>query len=109
MANPYLECNERIIAGASAYLSILVWDETDPTNDISAATALCTVTDENNAVILASGSCEVSGMVLVQVRRLLVTDGLPPGKYRVTYFVTLGSAVTPFQFAFMIDPAPGPQ
>lgn len=109
MAHTYLECDERFIVGSKPELGIIVWDETNPNNDISALTAVCSVFNSADAAVMTTQPCGITGTTLLTIQRFWDTTGLTPGKYRVDIDCTLGVNVQTFQFAVMIDPKPGPQ
>jgi hypothetical protein len=107
MARLYLECNERVLVGAKVNVGVLCWDESNPNNDISAATGQCWVYPEVGGAIFSAQTCTVTGTTLIDVLKFWDTTGVTPGKYRVIVMVTLGSLVQPFQFSILVDPFPG--
>jgi len=107
MAQTYLECNERILVGAKIYLGILTWDESDPNNNISAATGAMWLYPETGSAIFSNQSCTVTGTTLLEVQKLWDSTGVTPGKYRCIIGVTLGPQTQYFQFSVQVDPFPG--
>src|ERR1700738_2491080 len=103
-----LPCNHRYLQGSITDLAIFVWDQTDPDNDISAATATIAVYGERGEVLLATAAAAVSGITLLEVSRLFDTSNAM-GKCRAVATVTLGTRVSIFQWSFMVDPNPAPQ
>lgn len=108
MASPILETQQLWIAGEKKNLAIKVWDENDPTTDLSSATATFGVKDKEGTVILAAGAAVVTGTTVIRITRLWDSTGIDPGFYRATCVVTFGAIIQIFQYTFEIRPNPSP-
>lgn len=109
MATPLLESQIIFVKGEKKNLAIKAWDENNPTNDLSSATATIAVYDQSGAATLASGAATVSGTTLISISRLWDSSAVAPGSYRAAVTLTLGSIVQIFQFPIVVLPLPAPQ
>jgi hypothetical protein len=108
MASPILDTQQLWLAGEKKNLAIKVWDENDPSTDLSTATATFAIKDNEGTVVLAAGAATVTGTTVIRITRLWDSTGVDPGFYRAVCTVTFGAIVQIFQFTLEMRPNPSP-
>ena len=108
MSKPILDSQVTFVKGEKRNLSINVFDQSNPNNDLSSSTATVTVYDSSNNIVLTSGSATVTGTTLITINRLWDTTSVVTGEYRAIFTVTYGSIIQIFMYKILVVPLPAP-
>lgn len=109
MPTPLLDGTITFLAGEKKDLSVFVFDGSNPSVDLSTATATCAVYNSLGGVTVADGAATVTGTTVVTVTRIVDSTNIAPGAYRGVFTVTAGVRVQIFQVSMLVLPVPAAQ
>ena len=108
MSSPLLNSSSVFIKGEKKLVAIKLWDESNPSRDLSACVSTLTVYDQVGAITLASGSATITGTILLSISRQWDTTSVAPGPYRAVFSVVDGTNLQVFQYPIVVVPLPAP-
>lgn len=98
-----------LLAGDSGGVVVQVWHKFASTTDISTLTATMAVYNESGGVVLAEGSCAVSGLdSLRTVSRVWDTSSVSPGRYRAVFGLLWEGRTYRRQVVLRVEAVPAP-